>query len=63
MADKKPAPKGKVTGRWNLYEIKETKAESKNKSCPKCGQGHLLANHKDRKYCGGCGYTEFSKSQ
>lgn len=30
----------------------------KNKSCPKCGPGTFLANHKDRDSCGKCGYTE-----
>ncbi|EFK95392.1 30S ribosomal protein S27ae [sediment metagenome] len=61
MADKKPASKGAKKGAWNRYEIKGDKVERKNKSCPKCGQGFLLANHKNRKTCGGCGYTEFSK--
>jgi small subunit ribosomal protein S27Ae len=32
--------------------------KSKNKTCPKCGPGVFLANHKDRESCGKCGYTE-----
>jgi small subunit ribosomal protein S27Ae len=28
-------------------------------SCPKCGAGIFLAEHKDRSYCGKCHYTEF----
>ena len=37
-----------------LYEA----GKAKNKSCPKCGPGTFLANHKDRDACGKCGYTE-----
>ncbi|MCA9478717.1 MAG: 30S ribosomal protein S27ae [Simkania sp.] len=32
--------------------------KAKNKSCPKCGPGIFLADHKDRVSCGKCGYTE-----
>ena len=32
--------------------------KSKNKSCPKCGPGVFMADHKDRLACGKCGYTE-----
>lgn len=32
--------------------------KSKNKTCPKCGAGVFMANHKDRDACGKCGYTE-----
>jgi len=40
--------------RYSLY--KEGKTE--NKTCPKCGSGFLLAEHKDRRVCGKCGYVE-----
>ena len=30
----------------------------KNKFCPKCGPGIMMANHKDRLYCGKCHYME-----
>jgi len=61
---KKPAKKGPPTkGAWKLYEKKGDKLERKNKSCPKCGQGFFMAQHKDRLYCGGCGYTEFQKQK
>ncbi len=30
----------------------------KNKSCPKCGPGTFLANHKNRLACGKCNYVE-----
>lgn len=42
-----------------LYHIEDGKAVSKNKTCPKCGPGVFLAEHKDRYTCGKCGYTAF----
>ena len=32
-------------------------------TCPKCGPGVFLANHKDRVVCGNCGYMEKSKKE
>lgn len=29
-----------------------------SKFCPKCGSGVRLAEHKDRRACGKCGYFE-----
>ena len=46
MADAKPSPKKKI------------KAYSPKKPCPKCGAGVRLAEHKDRRACGKCGYFE-----
>jgi len=46
-------------GLWNNFEISGNNATRKNKSCPKCGQGYLMARHKDRHYCGKCRYAEF----
>lgn len=54
-----PAKKGKLKGIWNTYEKKGDAVVKKNKSCPKCGTGFTLANHKERLYCGACHYTEF----
>jgi len=56
MADKKAeAPVKKAT-----YQIGKMydNGKSKNKSCPKCGPGTFMAEHKDRLSCGKCGYTE-----
>jgi small subunit ribosomal protein S27Ae len=62
MAEKKEVKKGPpTTGAWKRYKISGDKAERLNKSCPKCGPGFLLANHKDRLVCGACGYAEFTK--
>jgi len=33
------------------------KAIAKREFCPKCGAGYRLAEHKDRRTCGKCGYT------
>ena len=63
MADpKKPAAKAAAPAKkkalgpqqGNLY----TGGAVKNKTCPKCGPGTLMAEHKDRKTCGKCNYME-----
>jgi small subunit ribosomal protein S27Ae len=55
MADKKEAAKEKKS--YSISGMYEN-GKSKNKTCPKCGPGIFLANHKDRVSCGKCGYTE-----
>lgn len=40
------------------YKIENGKIERINKTCPKCGPGVYLAEHKDRRSCGKCGYSE-----
>lgn len=56
MADKK----GATTEKKPAYTISKMyeNGKSKNKSCPKCGPGVFMADHKDRVACGKCGYTE-----
>lgn len=54
----KEAKKGPGEGRKDNYKVEGSTAKALNKSCPKCGPGFLLANHKDRNTCGKCGYTE-----
>jgi small subunit ribosomal protein S27Ae len=61
----KPAPKqskdkGKKASQkiHTIYEVAGDSAKRKNKSCPKCGPGTFMANHKDRSSCGKCGYME-----
>lgn len=58
MAKKQRKPK-KTSAKYKLYEGGKAKA----KSCPKCGAGVFLAQHKDRQTCGKCHYTEFSKKE
>lgn len=62
MADKKGgAPKkGKSYQIYKAYEVKGDRLMRKGGLCPKCGTS-LLANHKDRKTCGKCGYMEMRK--
>ena len=47
--------------RYKRYEVKDGKLTRKNRSCPRCGDGVFLAEHKDRFSCGSCGYTEWKK--
>lgn len=58
---KKPPRKRNRVKKSSQYEIKEGKLERKRASCPKCGAGVFLAEHKDRLSCGKCGYTKWKK--
>lgn len=52
---KKPKPKNKASSKkYSKYEG----GKAKGKTCPKCGAGTFLAEHKDRLYCGKCHYME-----
>lgn len=42
-----------------LYQAQGTDLVRTRKTCPKCGDGVFMAEHKDRLSCGQCGYTEF----
>lgn len=44
--------------RIGLYSVKGDTLTRTHKSCPKCGPGTFLAEHKDRRSCGKCGYME-----
>ena len=62
MADEaQPKPKNPTSHK--KYEVKGEALERKNRSCPKCGPGFLMAKHNNRVSCGKCGYTEFSKKE
>ncbi|MBN2459589.1 30S ribosomal protein S27ae [Candidatus Woesearchaeota archaeon] len=61
--DKKPkaaAPKakGKSSKVSNVYQVSGGSITRKNKTCPKCGPGVFMGDHKDRWACGKCKYTE-----
>ncbi len=43
----------------DLYKVEDGKLVRTRKECPKCGPGAFMAEHKGRKACGKCGYTEF----
>jgi len=52
----------KTSKKYTNYEVSGSNLKRKNKSCPKCGPGVFLAKHKDRVYCGNCGYVEMTDS-
>ena len=58
-AAKKAVAKG--PRRADFYKVDGAKVTTDKKSCPRCGPGILMADHKDRVSCGKCGYTEFKK--
>lgn len=45
---------------WQKYKVQGDRV-TREKTCPKCGTGYFLAKHKDRYYCGKCGYMEILK--
>jgi len=49
--------------KYQKYEVKDNKISRKNRSCPRCGDGVFLAQHKDRVACGRCSYTEWNKKE
>lgn len=64
MADDKKGAKvkkGKSFQVHKLYQVSGDKVQRKNRSCPKCGAGVFLAEHKDRASCGKCHYTEMKR--
>ena len=52
------AKKSKTMQVWKIYDSKGGSLKRKNKTCPKCGPGVYLAEHKSRISCGKCGYAE-----
>jgi len=62
MAGKKVKNKVPST-RYKYYKIEGSKLVRTKKTCPKCGAGYFLAQHKDRDYCGNCHYTEFKSKE
>ena len=46
---------------YTMYEVKDSNVSRKKRFCPRCGPGVVLSEHKNRAYCGKCGYTEFKK--
>ena len=46
------------TKKHNYYKVEGDNIKRERKSCPKCGGGVFMAQHKSRNACGKCGYTE-----
>ena len=58
MAKGKRERKPKVSSKKSAkYKIEGGKLV-RGRTCPKCGSGVFLAEHKDRYTCGRCAYTE-----
>ena len=53
----------KTSTRYKHYKLEGNKLSRTKKTCPKCGAGYFLAQHKDREYCGHCSYTVFKGKQ
>ena len=58
---KSKKPKNKVSSKkYSKYKVEGNKLV-RAKTCPKCGAGVFLAEHKDRYHCGKCHYVEIKK--
>ena len=55
--------KHKPVKKSSFFKIKEGKIELLRKYCPRCGDGVIFSEHKDRFHCGLCHYTEFKKTE
>ena len=58
MAKKKKIKNKIPSKKYSKYKMVDGKLQ-RSKSCPKCGPGFFLGQHKDRLHCGHCNYTEF----
>ncbi|KAF5423092.1 MAG: 30S ribosomal protein S27ae [Candidatus Methanomarinus sp.] len=45
----------------NYYKVTDSSITRVRQTCPRCGEGYFLAEHKNRLTCGKCSYTEFKK--
>jgi len=60
-------PKKKVKNknpskRYSKYKISGDTI-TRQPTCPRCGPGIFLAQHKNRQTCGACGYTVFAEKK
>jgi small subunit ribosomal protein S27Ae len=53
--------RGKPVQVYKLYSVEGSVIKRLRRSCPKCGNGTFMAQHKNRLTCGKCGYTEYIK--
>ncbi|MHA1126594.1 MAG: 30S ribosomal protein S27ae [Candidatus Heimdallarchaeota archaeon] len=51
-------PKEKNQEVWKYYKVEKSGLTRVKKECPRC-KGSFLAEHKDRRTCGKCNYTEY----
>lgn len=59
---KKQVKNKKASTKYTKYKVSGDTVERKA-TCPKCGPGIFLAEHKGRKTCGHCGYTVFESKE
>ncbi|HLD02512.1 MAG TPA: 30S ribosomal protein S27ae [Candidatus Nanoarchaeia archaeon] len=59
MAKKKVKNK-RPSKRYSYYKVEGDSLKRLKRTCPKCGPGIFLAQHKDRVYCGACHYVEMT---
>ena len=45
------------------YKVEGDTVKRDREFCPKCGPGVFIAEHKDRRSCGKCNYTEFKEKK
>ncbi len=58
---KKEHKASKTSKKSLFYKIEGNSVSREKRSCPKCGHGVFMAEHKDRYHCGKCGFSEFKK--
>lgn len=58
-----PKTKGTPSKKGSKYKVEDGKIKKLGKPCPKCGQGVFLAEHKDRRHCGKCKYSETKRKE
>ena len=52
--------KGSSPNVYKYYKIDNEKLSRLHKICSRCGKGVFMSEHKDRRTCCKCGFTEFS---
>ncbi len=56
---KKPHKNKLTSKKYVFYAVSGDRISVNPNSCPRCGPGVFLANHKTRLYCGKCHFTKF----
>ena len=55
---KKKHKPGRSSKKYEKYAVQGTSLTRNGRTCPKCGLGVHMAEHKDRYACGKCGFME-----